>query len=118
MLSVFFLSSSSAFLQGGGMFGESLQQQVIKEGTATLTSFQTISHLSLGAAPPPHAPCNMFYPVPMLIGCWSVLAIRCFWGGVCPRFPSSGTGPNVLPLIATKCIAYLTDKALLESGVQ
>lgn len=45
--------------QGGGMFGESLQQQVIKEGT----------------------------------------------------------GPNVLPLIATKCIAYLTDKALLESGV-
>ena len=38
-------------------------------GNATLTLLRTISHAVLSSVPPPHAPCDMFYVLPMLIGC-------------------------------------------------
>ena len=42
-----------------------------KKGTATSTSFLTISHTFLRSIsiPPTHAPCDVLYLVPKLVGC-------------------------------------------------
>ena len=53
---------------------------------ATSTSFAANPRAFPSCTSPPHTLCDVLYLVPMLIGCWLVLGIRC-----CDRFGTSGT---------------------------